>query len=432
MLLLLVLVARTASANPDCTCANLKEIQYRMQEINALIAGYKAEIARLGQSSPPFSEAAYNAFEHGTQQVTLDNMKSANPGSPHTAGGYTGPASCDSHFPDNLSKCLADALHAHESHHASVCSGIKGQHPNTTPLTDYREKMLLADAYQEEIVSYYLELDVLGQAYRDLPDTCKPKSWFLKWDLTISGKSDQTSKIKWAVKHEYSGAVELSDVGVVMGAMPRLTPQQAKAMTPAQAMAMVKNAKKVHMWLYKAPTMFGAIDVTIDDSVKRKNHDRGEGESFENTTTTNTWKGTTKDQVQNSYKLEVDEQAKTYNITIPFTPMGQTKSIATEEIVEIERSAYGWGNKPTHEGPTTTPGSVTPSSLKNPEAASLIAGGNLHHDKDLAFAPKDDIVLFDSGNVKMDASSTFLQNLPGAKDNVTIHLVYTLSKLPIN
>src|SRR5438094_5805 len=132
LVLVFILVARTATAANNCTCANLKEIEYRMKEIRALIAAYQAEIARLGQTSPPFSNTAYRQFEDGPQQTTLNNMKSATPGSPHTAGGYTDPASCTSHFPSNVSACLADALHAHEGHHATVCGVNKGNYPSAT------------------------------------------------------------------------------------------------------------------------------------------------------------------------------------------------------------------------------------------------------------------------------------------------------------
>src|SRR5262245_27339104 len=94
-----------AEAASPCTCADQPAIKHRLKEIDALINGYQNKIARIG-SGQRFSESAYNAFQSGTQQPTLNALRRSTPGAPKTFGGRTDPSSCHTEFPGEPTPCL--------------------------------------------------------------------------------------------------------------------------------------------------------------------------------------------------------------------------------------------------------------------------------------------------------------------------------------
>lgn len=281
------------------------------------------------------------------------------------------------------------------------------------------------------------------------PETCKPPGWLLKFDVTITGDfTSKNAKTSWKIKRKYSGMLELTDQGQrpkpPKPPKPAYTPEQLnamaeqlKAMTPQQRIQWAQDYKKnttfLRTWGFQTPAKMVPIDVDIDDTLKVESHDPGEGDSFEDTRTTTIWKGTATDEVPSYWlRLELDEATQLYNIHIPIYPVGTKKTIKNDVTTEINRSKYGYGDAPTHEGPTTVSAMMAPGELTIPSAASVLVNGTVTHDKDRPFAPKADTVSFDSGPLPMDKGSTFFPNLPGAAKSVRIRVTYTLSKHPIN
>jgi len=74
---------------------------------------------------------------------------------------------------------------------------------------------------------------------------------------------------------------------------------------------------------------------------------------------------------------------------------------------------------------------IAASTMPFPPVAAVFPNGSIHHEYDLPFAPKDDLVVFDSGKMPIDPQSGYLANLPSAKQNVTVRVYYILSKLPV-
>jgi hypothetical protein len=242
------------------------------------------------------------------------------------------------------------------------------------------------------------------------------------------------NSIKWKIHHRYSGTIEFNMP------VPRLpfSPEQQMLMSPAQIMSAMNKYPKgsVVSWKHKPNIiqLFVMMDVFVKDEIVTFVYDPGEGDSYEQTTTTETWEGNATDGVMNEFEFFVNHQDKNYNVTIPIKPLSQgiTKFPPPVKNVKKEvfdRTKYGYGEKPTHEEPTPTIKMISFDSFEIPTVAGLLENAKIHHPANLPLNFIEDTLTFDSGLVK--PTLPYLKGLPDAEKNVRVRVYYRLSKLPM-
>src|SRR5262249_27910254 len=352
-LLGLVGTAHAAGGRPACTCAVKPQILYRIQEIRAILTAFEAQIARIGDG-PRFTNAAYDSFRDTTLLPMLNSMKASSPASARTWAGSTHPFTCKSTFPSAATSCLREALERHEAHHANLCQSASGK-------VDYRDGGSLADAYREELVAYRIELDYLEASLATLPDSCKPDGWLVYYEVQVRGEGgkvrmqgeDAPHQITWRIDHTYLGTIDL-DVAAPLNSQAMMAQFQKASgpMTPQQIQALKQQIMANRGWRPSVATI--PIDVAIDDEIVTFDHDPGEGESYENKTLTQKWKGAGQDSVQAAFEVDENTTAGTYNVTLSIKPSGHGGTVTVDEAEVFDRTALGYGGAPTHQEPPPT------------------------------------------------------------------------------
>ncbi|MGH9820482.1 MAG: hypothetical protein ACRD43_09970, partial [Pyrinomonadaceae bacterium] len=162
--------------------------------------------------------------------------------------------------------------------------------------------------------------------------------WYLSFDVTVKGNGnsqrgrDDELRDEWKVDRSYSGVIELN-LGVP---------------TPVQVNASMSLAE-IKMRMASAPEMF--IHTSTDWSqnlmlIKVKIHDKrvvilkdkGEGDTFENTTTTTSWDGEGTALADNAVQLLIDMGHPLYNVTIPFQFHKDDKILKKLVVHIVDRS----------------------------------------------------------------------------------------------
>jgi len=435
------LVANIAGAGP-CECKDVKDMIYRIKEATAMIEMYKSEItameAKEATTGKPlmYSDSLYaSTLQPRVQAVANRIMGAEAVPKPNVATAETNMSSGKTTITGG-SPCLREAIARHEAYHAATVQKKKGSLVgDLLKGFDARNDMRLADVAQEEIDCYELEIAYLKGELAKLPDSCKPPNWLLHFEVTISGEGKKRvgqGSIEWKISHIYTGDVELSN--------PRKKPKLPDSsilakMTQVQVMQMLMTVTELKSWSVTLPAIVQTtvpIEITIDDELTIDSREHGEGDSFENIKSVDTWKGSNlPDGVHNDFSFDVDETSATYNLVVPVRPTHSAKLITKTTKKTIERSKFGYGNAPTHETPPPVVEMIAASTMPFPPVAAVFPNGSIHHEYDLPFAPKDDLVVFDSGKMPIDPQSGYLANLPSAKQNVTVRVYYILSKLPV-
>jgi hypothetical protein len=339
-------------------------------------------------------------------------------------------------------KEIGDLLDRHEAVHRQACEArlrdgawtyvvSQGQTRLERPVPN---RMLTpAGTAREEAGAYRMEVAALKDLYKKALATCR-QTWYLHFELDVTGKARTPpgyTTTSWTVRQIYTGDVELSEQTGGRRTPPPDVMAALPLMPPDQIMSYMKNLGTITTWRHPiAGALQLPIDVDIDDVLETSVHDPGEGDSFEDTKTTHTWKGKAPDAFDNAFRLEVDDKNKTYNVWIPVATKLQTQTIKDDTTQVIDRSRYGYGYAPTHETPPPVRKMLAPSALAVPGVAVVVVGNVFHHEKDRPFEPKDDQITFDSGDMKIDSVWGLLQSLPGAKANLRVRVNYTLSRKP--
>lgn len=432
-----------------CGCADAKHMLFRIKEANAAINEYKKQIqnyqAQGNSSGNPvrFTQEEYRNNLQPAVKTVLTNVKSAEPPpSPLTAGAKTDPHSCSEPEISGGTPCLQEALRKHESHHSNSCS-LK-RPPRTNPVSDYRDAMTMVEVIEEEIVGYTLERAYLASELAKLPDKCKPPVWYLYYEVTVAGDGSKTraggfrDQITWKVLHKYSGNIELNQPSPQLP----IPPQQMALMSPAQIMAAAQKYPKgsVTSWRHKPllpvlSSLYVPMDVLIKDEVMTFVYDPGEGITYEQTKTTETWGGDATDGVKNGFEFLINSVDKNYNISIPIKPSNQLASKIPPPVKNIkkeviDRTEHGYGGAPTHEEKTPTNTKVSFDSFEIPTVAGLLENAVVHHSANLPLDFTLDTLTFDSGLVK--PTLPYLKGLPDAEKSVRVRVYYRVSRLPEN
>jgi hypothetical protein len=243
-----------ANAQNPCTCADQKDMLYRIREADTAINEYQKQIQnyeaqeRISGKTVMFTQAEYRNVIQPILQTALNNLLKAEPTpKPNTATGSTDPNSCDITINERGSPCLRESAQRHENHHSNECKLRKP--PVVNQVSDYRDQMRIVNVLQEEIRGYTIEKTYLSGEYAKLPDGCKPPNWFLSYTVQVRynsppSKSNTKEAFKnwqeWKIDHKYSiSNLELSPTT----AMPA-TPPNMQTMTPAQQIQATQNMLK--------------------------------------------------------------------------------------------------------------------------------------------------------------------------------------------
>jgi len=157
-------------------------------------------------------------------------------------------------------------------------------------------------------------------------------------------------------------------------------------------------------------------------------HDPGEGESYENKTLTQKWKGAGQDSVQAAFEVDENTTAGTYNVTLSIKPSGHGGTVTVDEAEVFDRTALGYGGAPTHQEPPPTQRKVGFDKMVLPTVSGLFANQIVHHAKDLPLAPTDGIVQFDSGWVAPQPLTKPFTDYPEAAQKLKVRIYYRLKK----
>jgi hypothetical protein len=430
-----LLATPSAGAVPPCSCANLAEMKYRIQEARELINGYAAESARIGRG-PTYTEAAYRAFNAGPMKTRLAGLSARNPNHPHTEGARTDPMSCNPEIPTGVSVCLQKALEIHEGHHQVACQQRKGHFDTLiAPNTDYREGRPLAEAYEEEVAAYKDEASFLREQIDALPEECKPPGWILTWEVQIRGEGGSTGKspFKWKVDRMYSGTAELLlRLPLKKDMMQFSNPaamQKLMGMSLQEKKDLKARMQKNASWSVKTPTV--PVTVSVDDEIVNFTHETGEGGevTFQDTTKTQRWKGKGPDELHGGASISFDDDVAsgTFNLTLDLQLLGLIDQVTHLQREDIRRSAGGFGDKPT-EVIETPPTRAPFSTMKVPEFEGLVTGMKLHHLVDLPRTIVGGKLRFDSNWQHVKPLTAPFTTWPQADKNLKIRVAYVLEK----
>ncbi len=279
-------------------------------------------------------------------------------------------------------------------------------------------------------------IEIYAQKARTAP---KPKEgWYLTFELTVKGHGETKNvdnagegeiEGSWDIDRTYSGTFELTTstpTPVVVN----------KGMSPSEMMAIV-NAAPV-LWVHSGngndlDQKFLMVKVKIKDKVRLKLKDRGEGRSFENTTSLTYWDGNGFAIIDNAVQLLMDKNKSSYNVTIPLQlKIGQygDENLKISRHKLIERSSFGYGDAPTSEAPPVKYENVALGTLKFPTVIDLLDGGTIHHPNNLPLKlvkGAQGTYDWDSGDVDIDAP--LFPDIPESQEGVKVHVYYLLKKM---
>jgi hypothetical protein len=275
-----------------------------------------------------------------------------------------------------------------------------------------------------------------GELKGDEACGCVAAGWILSYQVQIRGQGNQPrarrdSQISWKVDRSYSGSFELTRSTPLpknLSALANITPQQLMSMTPQQLRDLQQQMTTPAggLWMPTGPT--APTDLAVDDSIVSFEPGPGEGDSFEDTTTTQTYKGTGHDDVREAV-FQVDPASNTYNVTIGIGPTGQKAFFVMQESVEVNRSQFGFGGAPTHEAHSVPPRREPFRRLEIPTVKGLLDKGIVHHAMDRPLNFVDGMLQFDSGWIAAKPLTPPFSSWPQADRNLKIRVYYKISRL---
>ena len=272
-----------------------------------------------------------------------------------------------------------------------------------------------------------------------IPPAKVDKIWYLSFEMTIKGKGEtkkgEEDEIEawWDIDRTYSGVVELNYPTPASIAVN-------KSMSPDEIMAAVKSApvKWLHSGKGNDPNqLYLMVKVKINDKIYMKLNDKGEGGSFENTTSLIYWNGVGTAMMDNAVEFLIDKNKSSYNITIPLKfKVGEygDKNLKIERHKSIERSAFGYGDAPTLETLPIKYEDVPLGTLQFPVVIDLLDGGTIHHPTNvpLRFVQKGNVL--DSGEQEWDSGDQdidepLFKDFPDSQKGIMVHVYYRLKQM---
>jgi hypothetical protein len=258
------------------------------------------------------------------------------------------------------------------------------------------------------------------------------KAWYLTFELTIKGSGSNKGKnpdseLEWDFDRSYSGTIALD--------LP--SPMIDSKWSQAEVMESIRTQRKTS-WMHmpKMGLAAGAvpsdvmapIKVKIDDKVRSLTKDKGEGNTFENTTVNTHWEFDDTVFTTNATMLILDKKLNTYNVMIALKPFDRTDVFTKVRVTSetnVNRSQNGYGGLPTSET-NTEHNSIFISEIQFPLTA-ILRTGQITHPVDLPLRIKDGGYEYDSGDLEPD--KPMIEGEPKSKQTVKIHIYYRFKRL---
>jgi hypothetical protein len=404
-----------AHASSDCKCSDKQDLINRYREAKAAIAEYQKQAAAYGNM-----KYTYTHYRRGVQPHVQTAINGVTDSTANRVRGGTDAGTCERQ-PNKVNsgkqtKCIAKAIEVHENVHQSACVDWKTAHGPFRG-ADYRNGMTMAKYLGEEIAAYEAEIEFIKKQF----DATCPLGWTLDFDVTLSGEGskaiDADNHISWKVKHKYTGKVDL------LLEAPTMSIADGKPPTVAEMMA----GTYARMWT-AAGGAKTPLDVEIDDRIEQYAKDPGEGDSYEATTTTSTWKGNGKDHAAVGAVLETDDKAALYNLKFGVLPADATKQLTVVVKEEIDRTPYGYGDAPTHESNTTRNEKDPFSVMQIPDISGIIKGAKVERTKEKLELTNDSIEFTDT----FAPPASYLSGLPNVTKNLKVRVHYRLTRIELD
>jgi hypothetical protein len=249
--------------------------------------------------------------------------------------------------------------------------------------------------------------------------------WYLSFEVTVKGNSSKARGERgevtdsWYVDRTYSGVIELNL------SVPTSV-EVNKAMSPAEMISRVRSAPL--MWVHRGSDWSDTamvIHIKIHDKKVLVLKEKGEGDTFENTTNTITWDGEGDALADNAVQLFIDKNRSLYNVTIPFQLHMADRLLKKLTNHTVERSDHGYGDEPTHEQ-KLDPEDIPLGTFSLPKVIALLTGGRIHHPNNLPFSLNSGSFDWDSGDV--DPDEPIFNDIPESKKGIKIHVYYLIKK----
>lgn len=236
--------------------------------------------------------------------------------------------------------------------------------------------------------------------------------WYVDFTVTMKGKgqkvaeSEGESDIFWSIDRTYYSNLEL------VGSNPTLNEfhsQDSKA-KPA------------------------SVHITIADRLLTFNKGPGEIGTHQDTTVETHWDGDFTEIGRGlNARLEVNNQRATYNVWIPFVPSStKLKNIKMTKQTTLDRSAVGYGGKPTREELPIEETLVGNNSLGVPTLDEILGHqmGVIRHWREMPLPLNFNTSwTFDSGELEPD--EPFIKGVPDSKTNLKVRVIYRFSRTPL-
>lgn len=160
-----------------CGCADIPDIEARIQEAQALVPLYQAEIERLqaNGSPPPYTKERYDQFQATLQPI----LNALSTGYLTFADGDTS-VFCNVTPDPRAEACMKASTITHESVHKSVCDQV-GWSPRGT----WKKQIGLIAVFNNEIDAYQAEISFLQGQLKLARDQCSA-GWRGKITRTIT------------------------------------------------------------------------------------------------------------------------------------------------------------------------------------------------------------------------------------------------------
>jgi hypothetical protein len=144
-----------------CGCPDIADMEARIQEANAVVPLYQAEISKLqaqGGSVLPYSQATYLQFQ-ATLQPVLDAIANANGRNTFANGDTNG--FCKVTPNPKATACMRSSTVVHETIHQQICKALSPSWWQSIFYGTWQQQIGLIGALQNEIAAYMAEINFL-------------------------------------------------------------------------------------------------------------------------------------------------------------------------------------------------------------------------------------------------------------------------------
>ncbi len=264
--------------------------------------------------------------------------------------------------------------------------------------------------------------------------TARPKEifWYADFTLTIKGNGekkneDETSIIRWSIDRSYSFSFKFNSKSITGD------PNKKEEISMKELVAVVKSGRFTrYTYSPVKPKDEMPMKIKIKDLLNVITIDEGEGKSFENTTVITSWETDKTVNTPNVMTLTTDNEKRTYNINFPIFFFDERMKMLSQTI--IDRSDYGYDDKPTHEALPIDSADVLISKFRIPNVKGLISGFTIQHTPNDFLYPANFPTAWEYDSAKdfpdLQPDNPLIQDVPDSKTKVKIRVLYRFSKTP--